>query len=100
MIDFSFDSHDEHSVTLLSISQLTGKVTKMRLPIPMGVFRDCREAYDEGALVQEAFPMLNAEQREFLLTGSTQEEWDVAFPEEEEDEDENPINRARIQTGG
>jgi len=86
MINFSFDSHDEHSVTLLGVSHLTGKVNNMRLPIPMGVFRDGWEAYDEGALIQDAFPMLNAEQREFLMTGSTQAEWDAAFPEEDEDE--------------
>ena len=36
-------------------------------------------------LIQNLFPNLTSEEREFLLTGSTQEEWDAAFPEEDED---------------
>lgn len=86
MIDFEFVSHDEKSVTISARSQITGKENKMVLPINLGKFRDCRETYDEGTMIQYAFPMLNAEQREFLMTGSTQEEWDAAFPEEDEDE--------------
>ena len=35
-------------------------------------------------VVQNAFPNLNASEREFLLTGMTDEEWDATFPEDEE----------------
>jgi len=34
-------------------------------------------------LVQEAFPGLSKEDREFLISGSTPEEWEAAFPPEE-----------------
>lgn len=40
-------------------------------------------AFNSGALVQQAFPDLNMNQREFILTGITQEEWDEMFKEEE-----------------
>lgn len=33
--------------------------------------------------VQEAFPYLNAAEREFLISGSTEEEWNEMFGEEE-----------------
>lgn len=37
---------------------------------------------EKGMNIQDAFPMLNAEQREFLMTGLTPEEWDDLFGEE------------------
>ena len=32
-----------------------------------------------GALIQDAFPELNADQREFLMSGATPEEWEAIF---------------------
>lgn len=47
--------------------------------------------YKRGELgyVQEAFPHLSANDREFLLTGITPEEWDELMGDLEEDEDDN-----------
>lgn len=39
------------------------------------VFDDCFVAWTEGALIQDAFPMLNADEREFLMTGMTVADW-------------------------
>lgn len=36
-----------------------------------------------GILIQDAFPHLSADDREFLMTGITPEEWDEEFGEEE-----------------
>lgn len=38
-----------------------------------------------GELIQNAFPHLDADQREFLLTGATKEEWDAAFADEDDE---------------
>ena len=38
-----------------------------------------------GELIQRAFPTLTNVQREFLMTGSTQEEWDEVFPPKEDE---------------
>lgn len=39
-------------------------------------------AYHKDSLkVQDAFPFLNADQREFLMTGPTPQEWDTLFGE-------------------
>ena len=35
--------------------------------------------YHNGALVQDAFPHLTADQREFIISGTTAEEWDNLF---------------------
>jgi len=37
------------------------------------------EKWENGELIQNAFPNLNGDEREFLLTGMTPEEWDAAF---------------------
>ena len=40
--------------------------------------------YINGALLQDAFPNLSADDREFIRTGITAEEWEAAFGEDEE----------------
>ena len=41
-------------------------------------------AYEDGELIQNAFPYLNNEQRELMLTGLTDDVWDEVFGDEEE----------------
>jgi hypothetical protein len=41
------------------------------------------DAYLNGALIQEAFSQLNADDREFFKTGITSEEWDAMFADKE-----------------
>jgi hypothetical protein len=38
----------------------------------------------DGELIQDIFPELSAEQREFILTGYTPEDWLKMFPPEKE----------------
>jgi len=38
---------------------------------------------NSGELIQNAFPWLTPEEREFLLSGATPTEWDEVFPEED-----------------
>jgi hypothetical protein len=38
-----------------------------------------------GMLIQQAMPGVSAEDREFLMTGYTPEDWAILFPPEEED---------------
>ena len=40
-------------------------------------------AWKGGVLVQNAFPTLNADEREFIMTGTTPEEWDEMMGPEE-----------------
>lgn len=42
--------------------------------------------YENGALVQDAFPNLTSSEREFFMTGITDEEWEEAFREDEEED--------------
>lgn len=65
-------------------SPFMGKST-MELPLSLGEFQQGIDKWDRGAYVQDAFPTLNAGQREFLMTGMTPQVWDKTFPKEEDD---------------
>ena len=62
-------------------SELTGKVNQMDLPITV---EDIKAWQCSGDLIQRRFPNLDAAQREFLLTGSTPEEWDAMVYDDED----------------
>lgn len=40
--------------------------------------------WKNGAFIQDVAPALSADDREFLISGTTPEEWEAAFGEEDE----------------
>jgi hypothetical protein len=62
-------------------SVITKKINTMELPITQEHL-DIYETVGD-ILIQDAFPNLNAGQREFLLSGVTPQEWEETFGEEE-----------------
>ena len=63
-------------------SDWTGKVNEMDIPLSEEHLN--RWQSGQCGLVQNEFPDLTADQREFLMTGCTPEEWDELFGEERE----------------
>lgn len=61
-------------------SPLTGEINERDLPITQEQFAAGMTRRQNGALIQEAFPTLSADDREFILTGYTPEDWAVMFP--------------------
>jgi hypothetical protein len=60
---------------------LTGRTYIMDLPVTAAQI----EAYYNGQLLQEAFPSLDVDQREFIKSGITKEEWEAVYgPDTEE----------------
>jgi len=49
-------------------------------------------AWESGVLIQEALPMLNAGQREMLISGTCDDCWTEMFGEPEDEFEENFIN--------
>lgn len=41
------------------------------------------EAWQNGMFAQDAFPHLTPDEREFIMTGITKEEWDATFKEKD-----------------
>lgn len=56
-------------------SQASGIARTLDLPITAEQMSN----YNAGVLIQHAFPNLTADQREFILTGITAEEWNDTF---------------------
>jgi len=59
-------------------SMISGKTNTMVLSITNAQL----ERWVGGELIQDVFPDLSVDQREFLMTGITPEEWDLTFGEE------------------
>ena len=55
------------------ISALTGLPRKMEIPCTLQELN----AWRNGVLAQDAFPSLSADEREFIMTGVTPEEWEA-----------------------
>ena len=60
---------------VIKTSQITGIIREMELDIT----EEQIMKYEAGALVQDAFPNLTTTEREFLITGVTEEEWNEFF---------------------
>ena len=80
------ESHKDgqHTYTFTGRCVVTGKTHSVTVPAE-GLFR-----YHQGAHLQDAFPDVPAEDREFLKSGISPEGWKRTFsnPEGEQEEDE------------
>ena len=65
-------------------SPITGENNTMEFDMLQTVFDDCYVAWSEGANIQDAFPMLDADQREFIKTGLTPKDWFEIFGDDRE----------------
>ena len=65
----------ENMVRITKTSMLSGLQRSMDLPVRQGHI----DNWLGGALIQDAMPHLDPDQREFLMTGITPAEWDEAF---------------------
>ena len=59
-------------------SLISGNINSMSLPITEEQYN----AWEQGTLVQVAMPHLSPDEREFVMTGITPEEWADNFGEE------------------
>ncbi len=67
-------------MTVSRVSSISGETNTKELDIT----EEQMTNYLGGMHIQRAFPHLPAEDREFILTGITAEEWDSVFKEEDD----------------
>jgi hypothetical protein len=60
-------------------SPFTGKTNTLEINVTEEQLID----WQSGTLIQHAMPHLTPDEREFLMTGITEEEWDELFSEDE-----------------
>ena len=76
----TFENIDNgHEIIFTGPCVATGKM------VSVAVSGSGLEAYHKGALIQEAFPDLSKQDREFLVSGYSAEGWNQLFPPEEEE---------------
>lgn len=63
-------------------SPRTGKVTTKEI----NVTQEQLDAWQAGETIQTAMPQVNADDREFIISGLTLEDWAEMFPEPDPDE--------------
>ena len=56
------------------------------------------KAWRSGELIQDALPELNADNRELLMSGTCGDCWELFFPEDEEDEEDEACGRPVFDT--
>lgn len=60
-------------------SPVTGRINSMDLPVT----EEQIQAWRDGGLIQKVMPHLSGTEREFLMTGMTEEEWTSMFGEDD-----------------
>ena len=64
---------------VIHIHSLFNIEKSMILDFPYFQIKNSMEEWQNGSLVQVAFPYLSPDEREFLITGLTPSEWDEMF---------------------
>ena len=80
MVDFTFTKPNSSKVVVGNKSITTGKMGKMEFNMSVTEFDNCFDLWEKGTLIQNAFPMLNADEREFIMTGMTPDDWSNEVP--------------------
>jgi hypothetical protein len=62
----------------MQITRISG-MTGVEHTREIDVEQEQLDAWDAGLLIQEAMPQLDADDREFIMTGITPSEWDDTF---------------------
>jgi len=62
---------------ITKISIFTKNTSTREIPVTQAELDD----WASGTLIQDAMPTLSADDREFLMTGATPEEWNEIFPD-------------------
>ena len=63
-------------ITLHGRFALTGEATEMVINLTSEAFKVAHAQWQDGMLIQNAFPTLDANQREFIMTGMTPALWE------------------------
>jgi hypothetical protein len=77
MVEFRVVSKSSTEVIVRAQSPVTGDMNEMTMPTTEARILDWMR---NGTMIQDALPELSPDQREFLLTGFTPEDWDKTFP--------------------
>jgi hypothetical protein len=64
---------------LTRVSKYSGKTHSIEINLTEAEYIKAHKEWMDGRLIQNAFPTLNADEREFIKTGITRKEWRELF---------------------
>lgn len=85
----TYRATSENTVLVHATCDMDGSETSMTFNMNVDTFSQKLREWQDGKLVQngkmiqDVFPMLNADEREFLMTGITPDKWNAMFGESE-----------------
>lgn len=82
------EAKSEQSADVTARSGLTGEENTRTLPMSKSRIMRGLADHAAGKRIQDVFPNISNDDREFLMTGITPEEWDAAFNDDDDDDDE------------
>jgi len=62
---------------LRAVSALSGIEHEMEIPLSLEEFKECYGKWRDGFLIHHAFPTLDSNEREFIKSGITPQEWEA-----------------------
>jgi len=71
-------------IEVIKKSPFSSKDNTMIFEVTLEKFEKSLYQWKNGSMIQNAFPYLDADEREFLLTGSTSDDWQKIFGAEED----------------
>jgi hypothetical protein len=81
------EEHSPSSVIVTNSSPFTGESNSLIIPMSYESFMAAFNKWQGGEHIQNAFSLLNADLREFLMTGITPDEWNETFGGSEDCQD-------------
>lgn len=76
--------HENGTATVIRYNMMTGKFNKAIISITSEQYYRWNQRRE---LIQDVMPNISKEEREFLMTGYTPDDWEKMFPKDEEDAD-------------
>ena len=84
---FGFNVLNENTIVVSNQSMLTGHFKVQEWDVPFDTFNEGYKEWQAGKYIQDAMPFLSCGQREFVMSGITEEEWEAEFNHCNEKED-------------
>jgi hypothetical protein len=78
-INVTTSFRNKDAVVVTNISTLTGEMHHLEINIDFDSFIQSLIDWMEGGLIQDCFPELSPDEREFIVSGITADEWEARF---------------------
>lgn len=90
LLDDTIEYHENGTATITKRSLFTQTTNSRTMPLTREQYRNW---VIMGMFIQDAMPHLSVDDREFLMTGATPEEWKASFGSADDDSKVLPFKR-------